>query len=371
MITRFIRRTNLSEVSPSVLAAYARHNGWSKTDTYGDYSDVYVGEGLPEIVVPRTGIIGDYQQVVARLIEIFATAAGVEEISLYNDLMTADRDVIRVRVDAEQGNIAINEGANLVAGARDMLLAAACSLNNPRPVYRASANKEAVDYINQVRMGHTEPGSFVVTLLPPVIAPPTQPMMFDMDSDLPVARRMTIRLFESLSATRRAAEMTVSGDVDAFDKHVKSGISANLCDALVQMLNPFSSLDIRVSWAKTRPMPDVQNQALFTQADAPILEEAARVFRSREPKPDVRLTGSVKIADRGYDKNDGKVTLIAPIEDKTRSVTAELIESDYDRAVDAHKNKEPIVAEGDLVRIGQRWHLRNARIVTVITESND
>ena len=31
----------LSEVSPAALAAYARASGWTRTDNYGDSSDVY------------------------------------------------------------------------------------------------------------------------------------------------------------------------------------------------------------------------------------------------------------------------------------------------------------------------------------------
>ena len=55
-----------------------------------------------------------------------------------------------------------------------MLLSAACSLSNPQPLYRAGANKEAREYLKQVRMGQTEQGSFVITLLSPVVPPRMQ-----------------------------------------------------------------------------------------------------------------------------------------------------------------------------------------------------
>ena len=35
----------LRAVSPVALAAYARAAGWSKAETYGDHSDVYVAHG--------------------------------------------------------------------------------------------------------------------------------------------------------------------------------------------------------------------------------------------------------------------------------------------------------------------------------------
>ena len=57
----------LSEVSPAALSAYARASGWTRTDNYGDSSDVYTSDGLPEIIVPRTQRLGDYANVVSQL----------------------------------------------------------------------------------------------------------------------------------------------------------------------------------------------------------------------------------------------------------------------------------------------------------------
>ena len=372
MTIGIMERTALLAISPASLAAYARAEGWSKAETYGDHSDIYTGVALPEIVVPRTKDLDDYANVVARLIEIFADVAEMREIALYNDLATADQDVIRVRVDGEDSTVDINAGASLVTGARDMLLAAACSLDNPRPLYRAGANREATAFVNQVRLGQTEPGSFVVTLLPPVIAPPTQkPLTPDMgDVHPPVARRVTRRLYDALVATRKALENTMGGDTEAFTDAVASGASANLCDALAQMTAPFHALEVRVTWARTRPMSMSRCTVRFNRDDTPVLSEAARDFRNREPKPDVRLTCSVQKLQREDGETDGTVTLRTSIEDTIQSVAAVLSRSDYNRVVDAHKRSVPIIATGDLDRFGQRWRLLNPRIVTVITNED-
>ena len=68
--------------------------------------------------------LGDYADIVDRLISIFADVADVDEAALYNDLLVSDRDVIRARADNSDtdGSIDISDGANLIIGARDMLL---------------------------------------------------------------------------------------------------------------------------------------------------------------------------------------------------------------------------------------------------------
>ena len=99
-------RGALISVSPVALSAYARAEGWAKVEAYGDFSDIYAAEGLPEIILPRTENLGDYASVVSTLIGIFARVADVDELSLYRDLVRADRDVIRMRAaDSDDGTV--------------------------------------------------------------------------------------------------------------------------------------------------------------------------------------------------------------------------------------------------------------------------
>ena len=129
MKTSIQDRDALLAVSPVALSAYARAEGWSKAEAYGDFSDIYVADGLPEIILPRTENLGDYADVVSTLIGIFARVAEVDELTLYRDLVTADRDVIRMRAaDSDDGTVSMNEGVDFVRGASEIVLAAACSL---------------------------------------------------------------------------------------------------------------------------------------------------------------------------------------------------------------------------------------------------
>ena len=368
-------REAIGLVSPSALSAYARTSGWAKVEPFGDHSDVYTGTGLPEIILPRTPQLGDYLNVVSHLIKIFADVAELDELTLYRDLVTSDRDVTRVSipVDSPDGTISINEGANLASGARDMLLAAACALESPRPLYRPGANKEANEILQRTRFGHTEQGSFVVTLLSPVIPPLVQvPLLPNIESnDDPVDRKVTKRLMTALEATRRATERTIGGDTQAFSEAVQSGVSANLCEALVNLVEPFRKLDVSTTWARTRPMGTARQLVFFSNNDAPILKEAARTFRSLEPKLDERLVGWVQRLKRDESETDGTITLRASIDGRLQSVSATLTQLDYNQAIEAHKKRSPVIIEGDLDRFGQRWRLLNPRITEVIPNSDE
>ena len=370
-----IDRNAILAVSPMALFAYARTSGWAKVDTYGDHSDVYAGPSLPELLIPRTRQLGDYGLVVERLIGIFARVAEVSENTIYNDLLTADRDVIRARVSDGygDGSVAIDSGVKLVNGARDLVLAAACSLHHPRPLYRTVANREANDLLRQMRLGQTEHGSFVVTLLTPAIPAPThQPIFQDLETaDAPIARKVTRRLEQALSGTRHAIENAVSGETAAFAAAVNAGVSANLCEALADLAEPFAALEISITWARTRPMPKARQTVTFTGDDSPILRDAAHSFRNRAPRPDVSLFGSVQVLHREETERDSTIVLYASVDGNIQPVRTTLIQSDYDRAIQAHAKRAPVIVEGDLERIGQRWHLHRPSIVTVISGADD
>ena len=323
----------------------------------------------------ETQNLADYANVASRLIAIFADTSGTDILSLYRDLVTADRDVVRLRVSdsGEDGSVPVDVGVDLMVGAKDLMLAAACSLHDPRPAYRAGANREAAEYLGQVRLGQTEQGSFVVTMLTPPIPPRVQQAFdgeFEPDDD-PLGRQMTRHLESALEATRRATEQTNSGDVDAFRDAVRHGVSANLCEAIVKLLDPFPALDTSLSWARTRPVDRSRSNFRFASADAPILREAARFLRSREPREDERVFGIVQRLQRGEHETEGTISLTASIDGRNQSVSAELSEFDYEQAIEAHRDKAPVVMRGDLKRIGQRWRLLNPTIEDVIRDEDE
>ena len=62
----------------------------------------------------------------------------------------------------------------MIEGGRSLLLAAACSVHSPQPFYPRQAFREAVEFLDTCRLGQTERGSFVATIVtpvPPVVGP--------------------------------------------------------------------------------------------------------------------------------------------------------------------------------------------------------
>ena len=375
MTALLLQEASFRAVSPAALTGYVRSLNWVKDRPYRDVSDVYVGEGLPDIIVPRTQRLADYGFVVGRLIEDFSEVSEMDPQAVYHDLVNADRDVIRVSVpDADEDSLLFEEGVGLVTGSRDLVLASACSFEERRPVYRAGSNQAAMEYLRRIRLGHTEHGSFTVTLLPPVV-PPEVGVSADEDDEYmdhlgpqePLDRRMTGHFSGTMLATRTAAEEASSGSRDAFARAVASGVSANLCDAIAGLIGSFPKLEVSVSWALTRPVARRRTAFSFFQDDSPVLRAASESFRAQGPKHDFRLLGKVGRLARDEGDVDGRITIRASVDGRLQSVNAVLSMADYERAISAHHGDVVLGLEGDLERVGRRWQLRNPLVVEVIS----
>ncbi len=363
----------LRAISPASFSAYARLKGWELAERYGEHSDVYVAAGLPEVVLPRTRRVADYADVAARLVQIFAQAAEVDELELLRELTTADRDAIRVRASCDQ-TVGVDDGLVLIAGTKDLISAAVRSLFEPTAAYRGRPPGQVSDYMRRVQLAGMEQGSFVVTLLPPAVPPAVSGVMArptgdghghdesgnGLEND-PIERRGTRRLADALAATRHAMGQVIGGDGEAFGDAVSRGTSANLFEALARMTAPFEALDVSLTWALTRRPQNRETVTRFEFAkdDSCILREAARGLRERKVQAGVQLTATIA----GLNRQGHEVVLRTQLDGATRSVVAHVTKADYERAIDCHKGNAKVTLTGDLEQSGGRCRLLNPRIV--------
>lgn len=364
----------LRAVSPLAISAYARAEGWIRTERYGEHSDVFVRPGAPELVIPATASLGDYPAVVSDLIRLFSSVEDRSELQVYKDLAGADRDVVRVRApEAEDdGSVRIEAGVELFSHARDLLLSAACAATEPRATYRAGKNKEAASYMDRVRLGQTEHGSFVVTLLapvPPALQQPLQQELWPLQTEEPYDRLVTRRLADGLRSARKAAEEAIrGGEFQPFQRAILDGVSANMCEALSSLIERGEGLEVSITWARTRPTPEARRTIEFSRSDGEVFQEAARILRAHEPRPDEQLEGYVTGLDRKVSQSDGRITLKTWIDGRPVSVRTYLTPEAYSLALAAHDDRSAVALTGDLKRDGHRWQLDNPRDVRIVVD---
>lgn len=376
------QKETFQALTPLQVVAYLRANGWGEVDAYGEKASVWTkssGDGADvELLVPLETSLDDYT---LRVSEVFHTLASVEDrsqLALLRDIQTAAVDTVRVRLHADDSSaqsIRFDDAVEAVANTRAMMVAAACAAVEPREYYHARKFSLATDYVRRLKMGQTEPGSYVITVLssvPPVLRP--QARLFDDgdDGQDPYERVVTRTLMSGLQAARSAAQRAVAtGDIDPFNRAVSQGVSANLCDALLGLAGTDGDthFEIRMSWAPNRSAPAGVPTAVSLSPDIlPVFEEVSRVFKEKSPREEFELEGVVIRLHREAESGPGNVVVMGAVEGKTRKVSVDLSEADFNTAIGAFEDRIPIRVLGELQRRGRGYHLDGPRHFELLAE---
>jgi hypothetical protein len=367
----------IETLKPLEVISYLRSTGWQQQhiepERYSVWTRANGHEGY-EVVVP----LGRFRDFALRMAEALATlesAEGRSQLQIVADLTLSGADIVRISSnlpESADGTIPIEDAVALVQKARDAVLAAACSAIEPRSYFAPRKFGQALDYMRKVKMGQTERGSYTVTIISkvaPVLEPAGQSALYVEEP----YERQVIRTFGSaVSKIRSAAEVAAAtGNLDSFKEGIGSGVSANLCSALVGMIEDrefVKGLEFSFSWSRTRPekSDQVPSRVFISQDSLPVIEEAGRLLREISPREEFELVGIVVKLDRQPDDRTGQVTTIGFIEDRPHSIRLELGGEDYDTAVTAHKERKLIFALGDLVKEGRSYVLKQPRGLKIV-----
>jgi len=369
----------LAALRPLDLVAYLRAHGWrSLESTDDDPLSEWVKEserGYYELQVPRDSHWKDYPRRVRDVVTVLAEEEARSQLDLVADIPLVARDIIRVRCIVQgrsDGTISLDDGAHIAAAARSMMLAAACSTVEPRRAWASRKPQQATRYLDELSLGQTERGSFVLTLLvpvPPALVPPA--VGFERaDEDEPFNRRVTRTLGTALTAVRRAAEVGVStGDLSAFEGGVDDGISADFCEALalVRECASVAQFEVRIGWASSRPPRDPPAALHDLAPDSlEVIREAGRVLRERTPVEDFEVEGTVVKVNRPGDELFGDAVVLGAVDGRTRQIHINVGGEAWTTTMRAMAERTILRCRGELVREGKRYVLRNVRDLRII-----
>ncbi|MCP4695325.1 MAG: hypothetical protein GY862_00545 [Gammaproteobacteria bacterium] len=348
---------SFEQLSPEDVCAYLTGNGWHETERIGDKGWVFE-KGENELLIPARRNLGDYASRMADVVNTLAREEQRSQLSVYNDLSASGNDIIRVRAleGDENGTIPFHDGVVLYGAAEKMVKAGACSAIAPKPYYRSCNFALVKDYMKSVRLGQTERGSYVMTLLSPIGA-----RLAEAPDKPPFPRMVTSHLAGSLHALRLSAdEAADKDDFQAFEQRVEEGVNANLCEAVSSLASHGEGAELSISWAA--PAEAAAPKEFFPHTMAPVIEEAAQEFKRNAPELDLRFTGKVVRLERQPEAFDGHATLLLDIKNKMRNINLQFTQAEYDRVIKAFQNNLLVSIAGDLFPRGNgRYEIHNPK----------
>jgi hypothetical protein len=382
-MTTSFDQTNLEfikEIKPENIISFLHVNNWKEINKTNDEIDIFQTENNGEkykVWIPLKSESSDYLAMVFSALNTISQAQQKSVGQLIEDFQTIGvGDVIRFHAYdyylPEGNTLPFLEGLSLFSRIKQLATAAASSVVDKRPIHSKKPSTEVKEYIDSLRLGQTEKGSYLIKVISPIEQLEKNPGEIDnFTESIPFSRRAVVELFQSVKTLNEVAQ-TVN-KLGKFDFHlfldaVPKGVSANLCEALLptQSLEDEypkdTSLEISVTWSYLVIDDTLPKDAkVFIEKESiPQIRKAAKEFRMHNPES-INLQGWVNILERDSRKGPGLIRILGRVHDKIRSVRVNLEPEDYNLAIDAHKNGYIVAVEGDLRLENNIYHLYNPR----------
>lgn len=324
-----------------------------------------------ELVVPSSVHSSEYASQVARVIDAISALEDRSEQDVARAIREVAADVVRSYIpDAlvVDDSIRLEMAQSFTSGIRSVLATTANTELEPVP-YFLRTRKEAVEYANRCRFGHTFRGSFGFTVESP-LEPNNQSALPGFETAPPFERRVIQRLVRGL----RTVSAAVSADsTDPITDSIKTGFSANVCEQLATLVDGTSRngiiLDFSFSpeWKGSDAVPVREERFELAQPQVEVITEAAKVLRARITSWEETVFGRVIRLASQTDPSDltdmmgEREVVILWSSEATGDITvrSSLSPADYLQAVEAHAAGRPVEVSGTLERRGRRWVLLN------------
>ena len=355
----------IMRLQPNDVTAYLHATGWNRVGSWRDAPlfQKSVARGKAEVVQPVRTDIPDYMNLLGQLLADLSDVEERDVRDILHDVQQALDDVVRVRVVGApfaDGTVPLEKGVRAMALVGDLTTYAAWSAESPRIVLQGRRPDRLTEFLRDVRMGQTEPGSYVFTVqvrLPPVIAPD----LFG-DAPEPFARKVTSLLYEGV---KEAVAIAGGAEEDMRERLNQHKISANMCETIAALVTDIEAdhAEISVRWAPARFRAGLPTKPVsVSRSVAATLREIGRVVCASTPVEAQEVVGRIVKAaadDVTLPTLPKTITLETVAEGKLRKVRIDLEPEDYRRALEFHADNVAAYCRGTLVREGQAWRLRN------------
>ncbi len=358
----------LERLDPVQVKQYAKATGWVREGSLSDYRGAIFAHptsDLDQLLVPLIPRAHGFARAMGDVVSILAEREKRSAIEILNDLLLPPADVVRFTEAGSttaSGDVPLDHGLALLAGARKALLAAACSELRPQRYHPRMSFADAEQFLQQCRLGQTERGSFTVTVACPLNAVPGAEPLID---QTPYTRRLTALLMRSLHRLSLALDADELGPL-LNPTEGEPVISANLCEGLLDMTpeGDGSTLTVSASWARSLPPPatlPLPRVVRLRQETFPLIEKLAGYLRPDHRPQRQALFGFVDTLNgrpNADNQMEGQVILrLVDAESDTIRARTDLNATDYHTAWQAHGGNQAITLEGIVRRVGRLFRL--------------
>lgn len=369
-----------AHVDPERLGALLTEVGWQQV---GGRRGLYKrflppggsssGLGKSSLVIPLDNSAPEFSELLRAALLQISQDRELWARSIYPRLAVEASDEFRFRKEssAPSGLIEWRSGEALIESARKTLIAGAKSYVSPGRHFVNRNGRFAGRYLDQVLMGQTAPGSYIVT----AYAPPNGYVSLASGREggaaiIPEVGAAPVRavnqaVVRALEATVEALEhYRTSSSLSGFEDGVSRGVSYEMTNAVLGMASHADAADISIEWDSSAPAPSLPSHFEFTSDDVEPLSRAAVQLSEDQGTQVVTMVGRVHLLTKKNVGSPGVFGIESLLPGSPRKVRVRLRdEEDYHEAIRAHEEELALQVSGTLEKEGNLSWLYHATVI--------
>lgn len=376
------QRTDLPSIPKSTVIRYLTDQGWERQSSRDGKLLKLSLAGRSDLSQPVNLIFSQEsrpEEESAEVASALETIQQIYDLSFYEisrSLISLACDLIFTRIPDEyvrHESIELGIANSYVGNMRSFLAASATTELSGEKTFRRTL-KEALNYANRCRFGHTFHGSFGFVVESPV-GINDSPEFAAVEAQVPFGRKVIQRIARGLSSYNEA----IRHDDPSPIVIAQDGMSANMCDEVVGLIEDtgLSKLEMSIALSpEWGDRPDGATQVFkIEKRYVDLLKEASSRLRKEEiPKQETVIGRIVRLETDGnpsdlIDDHAGREIWVSwdSAEYGPIRVLVALNPQSYLTALEAHKGGQLFAITGLLRRQGRTWVLDNAIMPRLIS----
>jgi len=384
----------ISHLLPRTIRTYLEIHGWNLAQTYPDNSgSVWVKGDAFGRLLHDPDQYSDYTEIIAQLIVTISDTDDIPIDRLILELERESRDRIRIHIPepiADDGTIELNRSVEILQSVKNLMYATASSVDaiegrsgDLPMIYPPKRTDKVSLYGDNLRLGQTEVGSYVITIEIDVRPTETTPQHDLNNVPVSFARKVNTTMITAITSLAEAYESTEQRPEQVTENIIsqtlRSGVSVNLCEALSNLAmisdGTYTGLDIDFSWAPKYPVSaEIPKKVSITRQQMQHYAQTARSLRINAPIFNQEFAGYVTKLDHPEIEDVGTATIDTMItirneRKKARlkiTLPADSSDADYFKAVTAHRDRCMLRCIGDLKKEGRGYRLLNPHGIEIL-----
>lgn len=353
--------------APSV-DRYLTLNGWIRDFAFKNPNLMVFTfpEKNKKLAIPTSETFDDFY---INLEETLQTISAIEKkpvAQIIKEISTVFFDRMEFRIISnisDDGKLPLEYASNCIEGLKELVLYSACAEQNARPICFKASNI-AQSYLNSFKLAQTELGSFIINVDIQVVNENSEQMVFDTcDIPKPFEHKVVERIYNAMSQVDSVV-MQQKTLTQVTEDGYQSGITANMCEALLKMKPDVGDVEIdtTIRYASALTRATAESKHIVVKSNHFwVMDEISKIYRDKVEMQDVTLTGIVKSLSKHEHEEltEKTIRLVTHYDSKLRTISMDLSDADYIIACNAHRDEQEVEVSGTLDMSRKIWELTN------------